>query len=473
MPRNKARYSNEKKIKILLKFFQKKYLVIFSGLFLLIACLLYFFCFFPTSKKSVDFGENQVSELPRESKISEDFNIFYDSFSGLGRIDTSQTSLYLNGAAAAVMFPPDFSFAPASTSTENTAGLKESVENFNEFLGPYQDERCLRRNCLSQDNLQLYYNNRKISRPAKLSKSDIKGISIGTVGNKWLVGFTTKIGDKYSGSVYYFDGKKFSSLVFPKVISSKYFGLFGFGGEQSDFLVIYGAYQGEAYRFRGKEVTDISKFFKIRVMKGGFKPEIIKTKKGEAVDWYVYSQTNNRPQFLKLWQNGTTEIIGEIIFDLEEAQEKSTTNQATKDFAISFKLKDITAKAIIFSANVKNGDQFRLYEFSDYGFKNEQGGTLTFLPISFSAEEPEITLEKIKTSQITIDEASRETTRLKFSIDNQTWRDVPFGQNFSFQTAPNFFKNFRLRLDFSPLTDKFSSPFLEEFLFEYYCQKKE
>lgn len=478
---------NFKKTIIFKGFFSKKSIVVLAGFFLIIIIisLLYIFLFSNSKENSQDSQFPEGSSTP---PLVEDFNIFYDSFSGLGRIDSSKTSLYLNGAAAAVMFPPDFSFAPATSGEAGEAEMDNLfLENFNDFDAPQKAEYCLGKNCLNQDGLKLYYNQRLVSLPSRIKMADVEAISIGALDSKWLVGLTMKYSGKHRGEVYFFDGKKFTPLVFPKMLVSKYFGLFGFGGEDNDFLVVYGAYQGAAYRFRNKTPQDISKFFDIRVMKDGFKAEVIKVKNGQDINWYISSLTNNRPQFIKLWQNGTPEIVGEIIFNLSDAEEQATQNQATKERAISFKLKEIKPREIIFSAKVKNGDSISLYNFIDRGFKNESSGNLTFSPISFSHEQPLITLEKIKTSKIGVDESNRDKVKVSFSSDEKTWREVPFGENIEFKTTisnnsnsssgaattePEFFNNFRLQIIFSPLSNKFYSPFLEDFLFEYYCAKK-
>lgn len=485
---------NPKKKVIFKVFFPKKSAVILVGVFaaLIIILIFYIFCFSRSEENesccfAQIFRPSQTGSStggPLTPPLTEDFNIFYDSFSGLGRVDSSQTTLYLNGPAAAVMFPPDFSFTP----TTGIAGEKLFLENFNDFTGPQKAEYCLGQNCLNLDGLKLYYNQRLLTLPSRIKLKDVEAISIDALENTWLVGFTIKYSDKkHRAEVYSFDGKKFTPLVFPKMIISDDFGLVGFGGEDNDFLVIYGAYQGTAYRFRDKKAQDISKFFDIRVMKDGFKAEVTKVKNGADTNWYVSSLTNNRPQFIKLWQNGTEDIVGEVIFDLSATEEQTTQNQATRDRAIDFRLKEIKPKEIIFIAKVKNGSNISLFDFIDRGFKNEIGSYLTFTPISISHEQPLITLKKIKTLKIEVDDPSRDKIKVLFSNDEKTWREVPFGENIDFKTmaisssttdinpdamVPEFFNNFQLQIGFSPDSNKFYSPFLEEFLFEYYCAKK-
>jgi len=464
MPKRKAKYLN---------YSPKKDLVLFLVLCVLciIALVLYIF-------QRVDSGDSawliRKTEAPivPEEIYADDFDIFFDSFSGLGFIDSSQSSLYLNSEAASIMYSPDYSFNPISVNEGENLEL-EYFNNFNDFDGPYRDERCLGKNCLTQDGFKISYNKRLLKLPTEIKAANLKAVSIAALDSKWLVGFTLREGEKYRGEVFSYDGKKFTLLKLPNPIVSDYFGVFGFGGEDKDFLVVYGAYQGMAYRFQDKKVIDISKFFDIRVMKGGFKAEVIKTKNSSGVNWYVFSLTNNRSRILKLWQNGTEDIAGEVAFDLPMSTSENTQGQVIEDESISLKLKEVKDTEIIFSSAFRKGAAVSGYDFTDRGFKNETGGILTFLPIYFSDDKPLISLNEIKLSQIKVDAYSADKVKLSFSADNVNWSEMPLGQDFAFQTYPNFFDSFRLRVVFPSLSNKFYSPFIEEIMFKYFCVRKE
>lgn len=464
--------------------FRKKYLGIFLVVFLLGLIGFVFYYFSPGRLTLIRSSLSSSSATFTTSSTA--FGIFFDSFSGLGLIDQKRTTLYLNKGAAAILFAPDYSWQAAtgeeSVSFQNDAAVQSYFAALysNDFNGPYKDQRCLGKNCLAQEGLELYYNKRLVARPTKLKGANIQATSIAALGKKWLVGFTIKDNGEYRGEVFSFDGRKFTPLVFPQPIVSPYFGLFGFGGEDNDFLVIYGAYQGIAYRFQGQKVIDISKFFDIRVMVDGFKAEVIKTIKGTDTNWYVFSSTANRPQFLKLWQNSIPDIAGETIFNLFDAADQNTAAQTA-----TFKLQEIKPTEITWLAQVKSGQKNSWYTFIDRGFKNEAGGILTFLPISYSQGNPFISLKEIKISRLDLDAASRDKIKLLFSVDNQNWREVPLGENLDFETGaasaaagggagtkPEWFRNFFLQVVFPPWPDKFYSPFLGEILFEYYCAKQ-
>jgi len=517
--------------------------VIFSVIIFLGLAGLVFYYFSPGRLTPARSGPSLPGATIAPSSLATsapEFGVFFDSFSGAGQIDASRTTMYLNNRAAAVSFAPDYSWQP-SAELKGAAPLKGTASQgywadfyANNFNGPYQDRRCLGTNCLEQAGLKLYYNKRLVALPADLKGADLQALSLAALGKKWLVGFTIKDKKAYRGEVFSFDGQKFTPLIFPQPLVSPYFGLFGFGGEDNDFLVIYGAYQGIAYRFQGPAVIDISKFFDIRIMNNGFKAEVIKTVKGTDTNWYVFSATEGRPQFLKLWQNGTPDIAGEVAFNLFTDASQGVASQGVATQTVAFKLQEIKPTEIVLLARTQSGQKNSLSTFTDRGFKNKAGGILTFLPISYSQGSPAISLKEIKTARLDLDVASRDKIKLLFSMDNQNWRPVPLGQNLDFKTVaagveagveagvvagaeagveagaevgaetgvedgaetgveagaeagakvgakvgveagaegqPKFFKTFWLQVVFPPLPDKFYSPFLEEILFEYYCVK--
>jgi hypothetical protein len=482
--------------------FQKKSTLIFLfGVLFLIALVFLAFFYFrrqspssaflqspPPSSSSTSFpspsptpisSPNQppaVSNLPAVSDLPANiidptlsFGTFFDTFSGTGFLDSAKATLYQDKIAAAIFFPPDYSWQ-ASAAPDSNAQEYFKTLSFNNFSDSITDRRCLKTNCLEQKNRELYYNGRLLSNPEELQDSEIAAVSIGSLTKNFLIGFTIKnAADKnatdknvaeYRGAVFSFDGQKFTPLVPPEPIVSPYFGLFGFGGEEDDFLVIYGAYQGIAYRFQGNKIIDLSRFFDIRVMNKGFKAEVIKTSNGDNVNWYIFSSTRKRPWLIKLWQNRSAEIVGEAVFN----------NLFTADDdSVAFKLQKVSADKIIFLANIKRKNQESYYLFTDRGFKNESPGALFFKPIYHSAAQELITIEKLALARLDLDTASLKSVKFLFSADNKHWQKIPAGKNIDFSAPP--LKKFFLQVTFSGKTDKFYSPFLASALFDYYCRK--
>jgi len=387
------------------------------------------------------------------------FGVFFDTFSSSAAVNLNESDLYLDKNATAVLYPPDYDWRPASGNIASN-GKESDWLVPNDFEGPYNDRRCLGENCLKQEGNSLSYNGKALVLPVDLKKSDIVAISLGSLDKLWLVGFTLKDGKKYRGEVYYFDGRTFSPLATPAPIISSYFGLFGFGGEEDDFLIIYGAYEGIAYHIQKDKLTDVSRFFDIRVMNNGFKPEIIRAVYQDNINWYVFSFTRYRPRLIKLWQNRTPEIAGETVFeDLFTPADESA----------EFKLLETGADKIVILSKIKSAaaDSWRV--FSDYGFKNDKAGSLVFNPVIYDGEASPIAIKKIVASRLDLDAASLAAVKFLFADEGDRWREIPLGRDFDF-VVPTL-KNFFLKVAFPPFQDKFYSPFLTAVLFDYYCEK--
>lgn len=424
----------------------------------------------PNIEKSVPRPPSNSSLPPNVLDPSLVFGTFFDTFSSQGYIDEGRTTMYQDKSAAAIFFRPDFSFESVNEITSedqeyfkgiyfNSAAEAEAELVF--------DRRCLGDDCLEQNGLRLSYKGRDLKFPEELEDLNIAAISIGSLDKNFLVGFTIRLAgaenndeNKYQGFVFVFDRQKFIPLRLPTPLVSPYFGLFGFGGEEKDFLVIYGAYKGIAYRFRGERIDDISRFFDIRAMVGGFKAEIIKAGEGNKTIWYVFSSTAGRPWFIKLWQNRSPEIVGEAFFESLFFGGASSA---------SFKLKEINDTQVAILANIKEKSQENYYIFTDRGFHNNYSGAVFFKPIFPSLQPAPITIEKLAIAKLDLDAGSAAAVKFLFSPDNEKWQEVPAGKNvdFAIPTLDQFF----LQISFPPFSDKFYSPFLAAALFDYYYKK--
>ncbi|MEI6529786.1 MAG: hypothetical protein WCN88_05355 [Candidatus Falkowbacteria bacterium] len=451
--------------------------IIFFSLFLIIVYYLtnYFFAtFFARAGSNINLStqeektaEGNTSENALNNKQSGDpssliFSSFFDSFASNHLIDETATSMYRDDLVTAVYFPPLYSFelAPIDIITKNKKNIDDIY--LNDFLRPLNiiDKRCLVGKCLEQRGARLIYEGKSLSLPEDINDSDIAGLSIGALEKNWLIGVTLKDGVNYLGRIYSFDGSKFTALSFGEKIekiSSSYFGLFGFGGAESDFLVIYGAYRGLAYRFQAGHITDISKFFDFRVMATGFKPEIIRATNGDLVYWYVYSSSLARPHLIKLWQNKRGEIIGEADFRYMF----SDTGEAA-----SFKLMNTSDREFVLLARLKKETTETFKIFSDRGFDNKMPGELIFNPIGVDSE---IIIKTIANSKLGSPTAPCLESKFSFSTDNKNWQELPCGENLNFANPVK--NNYFLRVDFPAQSDKFYSPFLDEVLFDFYYQK--
>jgi len=391
------------------------------------------------------------------------FGSFQETFVGSVGIDLEKTTLYHDDTVTAMFFAPDYSWETASQSLVEGFKNDFSSVGFNNFNGPYEDERCLGNNCLKQKGLDLFYNAKILLWPKEINGYNVTAISIATLTKNWLVGFTIRDGDGYSGQVFYFNGKNFIPLVLPAKISSASFGLFGFGGEESDFIVVYGSPQAVAYRFRGGSADNISRWFYPRLMGQGFKPEFVRVDHEGDIVWYVYSSTLGKTELIKLWQNGTPEIVGEAVFnDLLDGFNSSM------DY-YSFKVVANSKDSVVLLVGREDGGVNAWHTFTDRGFKNTKAATIITNPITKDGLATPIIINKIASAKLLLDQGSLATTKFLFSEDAIIWRDVPSKINASFVT--NKIKDFRLQVAFPSFSNHFYSPFLSEILFDYYATK--
>jgi len=483
MTNRSRRHWKKKYLAIFFDFLIKNFTLIFFSLFLLTFALIIFLIFRDKSPEESILSALSSSPVfshaavPNVEKISPNepvaleaatrvalpssiFGTFFDTFSGVGFVDLTKTTLYQDSVAHAIIFSPDYSWQPLETEMiESDQTFLKNIR-FNKFEETASDERCLNNKCLEQAGNDLYYNNKSLARPKELKNLDVVAVSIGALEKRFLVGFTIKEGENYRGEVFTYDGSRFKALSPTEPFVSPYFGVFGFGGEENDFLVIYGAYKGIAYRFQGKNITDISHFFDIRVMNQGFKAEVVKTKKGNNTNWYVFSSTLKRPWFIKLWQNRTEEIVGEAIFkDLFASNEESA----------GFMIKEVSESEVVFLANVKRDSQDYWYSFIDRGFKNNEPGAVFLGPISHGLEPIPITFETLKLAYLDLDFTSRELIKFLFSTDGNEWQELALDKQMDFATPT--IKQFYLQVTFPATADKFYSPFLDSVLFDYYYKK--
>ncbi|MFA5184054.1 MAG: hypothetical protein WC456_00845 [Patescibacteria group bacterium] len=384
----------------------------------------------------------------------------------------SSVNFYLEDSA--IRFDNDLrglSFYPdvetrAAASRELDAAAKKYLSEFklNPIDGSFSDRRCLGDNCLEQEGPALSYNGEPLALPAGVKEADIAVVSIAALKKIWLIGFTLQDGENYRGRAFSFDGRTMAEIILPAPVTSRYRGIFGFGGEDNDFLVLYSADQGTAYRIKTGQFTEainISRFFNIRGQSASFKAEAIKVASGREVDWYIFSSTLSRPRLLKLWQNRTTEIVGAISF------ENFPGSQGT---SAVFKKLSFGSGEIRLAALVRDGsgrDDWQI--FADRGFKNNSSASLLTVPLGSLAEGGQFRIVSIAHSALEVDASGRAAVKWLFSSDHDNWRAVPLGRNLEFEiplTGSYFF-----RLDFSAASDKFFSPFIGAIFFDYYFQK--
>ncbi len=361
-------------------------------------------------------GYSPEEEVVIEDKEQEEQFIkssFYDTFSGTSWISKTDTSAYHNSMVTGYSFPPDF----------NWQVINKTNETFE----------------------------RSVTALIKDKAKDISGNSFvnktfGYVGNDVYMGTVRLENERYKGELWKYEDGSFKKITDGPVFNSKYEGLIGFGGELDDFLVVYGAYEGQAVRVRGDEIEDISEFFGIRVMNNnGFWPYVIKS----GDNWYVYSSTKRIPKLLKLFEDSDGNIAGAL-----DLSQKIVSKGMER--VLFTKTGEHTLLAKI--ENISGVTQYK--EFEDLGFKKD-------MPIRIVSSNINSNSGAVKKAKIQLQGFSGDGAEIKLylSNDGNNWHRVEDGEMFEFkETGRGLF----WKMEAYPQGSKYVSPFLERVRLEYY-----
>ena len=241
-----------------------------------------------------------------------------DSFSSFAYIDEKKTNMVLDEAVTAFVFPPVYSLEKISD-----LDVVDEGEN-NDWVVLGKKDACqfsLDDNCLRVDeNSRLLYNDREIDLPMEMQGEEIRNIDVSFLSSIFVVSFVVSDSNQERAYAYFFNGNRYSPLI-SKNTSEKIVteygmpgGIMSAGGSDNDFIIIYSGYEVKAFHYQLGRLTDISKFFGLRVANGGFYPYIIKQGDNENSLWYVLSLDAGKIKLIKLWQNGSREIKGAYDF---------------------------------------------------------------------------------------------------------------------------------------------------------------
>lgn len=265
---------------------------------------------------------------------------FTDLFSSAAWFDEAKTTLHRDENITALSFPPRFA----------VESIGPPAAEFRARRADGSDEVCIWGDCLVARGDALFFvpfseraayadARYRLALPAAVADKKIISLSIGRLDTVWLVGVVFETEGEYEGRVFSFDGltsltaggstgftagganyeEAFDPAAAP--IRSRYTGALGFGGGDRDWIAVYGAYEGIAYRVResteSARVVDISRFFGVRVMENGFEPVIIRadprsSARSASTNWYVGSMTQGKPKLVKLFENGTGAVAGAL-----------------------------------------------------------------------------------------------------------------------------------------------------------------
>lgn len=382
---------------------------------------------------------------------------FTDLFSGVGWLNQEETTAYHDRIVTAITFPPRFEWKRIDKLNVPDSDIARI--GFRRTDG--SDARCIGKECLVQKDGKLYfvpesflpsYNNLKYQVSFPEEERNIVQVSIGSLENKWLVGTVEQQAGEYVGRVYFFNNGRFENLFSDgAAFRSRYQGRIGFGGDDDDFLVIYGGYEGQAYHVRdGLERKDISRFFGIRVMDDGFEPVVIKMGKGRNSVWYVGSNTAGTPKLLKLFQNGTDEIAGAV--DLTKSLFPGGVERASfypfgKTGVLRAEVKDVEGES-------------RFWEFTDRGFEKTEAKKVVSVNINNYPAE-------VRYASIGRTELSEEGGKISFYISNngRDWTRVSEGEEIKFSDEHG--RHLLWRAELEPNGDDEKAPFLDTLQIKY------
>ncbi len=397
------------------------------------------------------------------------YSTFYAGFSGTGWLNTNQTSLYRDDNESAIMFPPKYIVSQLQSAP--SAAFPDTVAE--------TERACIAGRCLSRNGLQLFFDGSPLPLPDAVQNKFVAHVSIAALDSKWIVGIVTSDGGQYAGYVFLFDGSAFlptldvqgTSNVPAPLVPSQYKGVWGFGGTENDFLAVYGAYDGKAvqihYSLKTKtySLVNISQFFPIRVMANGFRPAVIQEVQpppevgpptvisvnqpaisGNQKTWYVFSLTDQKPKFIKLWENGTGTIQGGA--DLTGSVLPSGTATAL----LAAAQLDGGRPALFIKATKGDGST-SYYKFIDEGFDK----SVARMVVSSNINNYPWSVARAAIASASTGSGAG-TIAFALSPDGVSWRDAPVGQMVELNDASS--TRLFWRGVFSPSSDPMSSPFL-------------
>ena len=437
---------------------------------------------------TVKFGEKPITQeevspkppviVPKNIEENLTLSSFSDLFSGVGWIDQSGTTMYQDRSSTAFLFPP------VITSQKIATPPGRFIER-----GPNgEDVRCAGSKCFSQREFELLFQGNPLALPAEIKGKQLVNISVGNLDTLLLLGVVVKRDDgKYEGWGFYFDPVRNSPPIGPsgapsagaisngvdgkswsKVFGgdgnpfvSQYIGTLGFGGSDNDWLAIYGAYEGIAYRIRdGREPEDLSYFFRPRIMADGFQPVILlahpKSDEGwraSSATWYVFSLTPGNPKLIKLFQNKTEKIQG--VIDLTRLLE-SLQNTTKASFIVS----SVKSGEIILHAKTERGGNIEWWEVKDNGFDKSEIRTITSANINnYPAELRTASIKEVDLS------ASGASFEFSLSSDGKVWEPAVLRQDVIFNGQNR--QRLLWRVKFTPDNDPETTPFFDRLQLSY------
>ncbi|MBN2854070.1 hypothetical protein JXK06_00875 [Patescibacteria group bacterium] len=393
MPTKSKTKTKAKKSKLLSEVKSKKILIAIFGILILmlILILINFLSLLKTRQELKTYLlARQIAEEALPNKIEENqptnSSGIIDSWVGMGDhfssfayLDKNKTDLVLDQAVSALVFPPIFSLDLVGDGSDL---LNSNLEADDRWILSESKEFCALspvNNCLEVRNeKEVFYNNQQIDLPQEMQDEKIKKIDASFLSSKFVLSFVVEAeNNQEEAYAYFFDGRRYSPLISKnseeKIISQygRGNGTMVAGGSDDEFILLYNGYEAKAFYYQAGKLSDISRFFGLRVSDGGFYPHIIKQGSGANSLWYILSFSEKKPRLIKLWQNGSLEIKGAYDFSYifkDFSALKLLAFRATPDMRGEFEFIFSTDENNR-SLSLKNPGTWR---FKDGGFDNSK-----------------------------------------------------------------------------------------------------
>ena len=337
-------------------------------------------------------------------------NVTSEPFFGSYLIDSLKTNMRLDNKVTSMTFSPVYTFKKSKSCDESFCNLLNPAQKLYELGG------------------QVYYGDKKIDLPQELKDKKIVNFNFSQLNEKWIIGLVTLENDMEVGYVYLFDGQKLETLInseTPQQLKTVYKytgGSISAGGSDSQFIILYSGFEGLGYLYNNGIWQNLSQYFGLRVTGGGFKARVIRGGYGNLANWYICSDTVNKPKLIKLWQNNTSSIQGAI--DLTEILGSDTSICAPEG-----------------NREIKIAREDGLYSFVDKGFDNSHAYTYQSINLSDFIDK-KITSVRLRSYFIN---APANLYTLSVSTDLVDWQT---GKNDIFNFENSSSSAFYLKADF-------------------------
>lgn len=356
---------------------------------------------------------------------------FTDLFSGFGWLDKSKTTMFYDYSSSAFYLPPVLDWKKSSNTDIS----------FPESFYAYS---------LDGVGKSFKVDGQTINLPKSFNDKHLINISAKKLSSVFLVGVVYKIADYHHTEIFVVpaDSLKFSEPIVS--FNSSYPGVLGFGGEDNNWLTIYGSYKGAAYQVVNGEINDLSRLFDIRLMSGGFWPAVVH----RADTWYVYNGKESAPaRLIKLFENGTGKVQGAMDLTPKLPFPEARGMRASLD----------GSKDLLVMVSGAFGNQY--WKLEDRGFDDSKNYEIYSLNLLGSPAE---------TKYASVSSASHSAggadLRWYVSTNFESWRPVQLGELKELkQNGEQLF--WKVMID--PSENSEYSPFLEDIRLDYRLIPKE